>query len=1249
MKALASYPVFEADQVLTNTHLNDVVDYLEQQGRLSRIRLVGSGVVCGLEITAREDGIAISAGCGITSQGYLIQHCDEVYTHYAAYHPPLQPDDLQLISECHAQTEGSVPYYGAKKGVLELLATEAKVAGKKAISGINKEDYVVVLFVEATQVKLKNCDTNDCNDKGSRMDFVVKPLLVAKASFPDETPISFKPLSLKRYNVPSDALASPEDVLDGFYTIVDDLTLDNLAENLKLSWQRYAEMLDLSSANPFVKLNLKAIRDRFNYKRGNFHYIQYFFDFIDDLLKAFTEFSCKVRELSSECCPNELDFPLHLPLGLASATTRMSHRDVYRKYFVGVPVLNGQHAAREEAALLLMRMHMMVQGFDEHLLYDSKTIKITPSYLGNGYLSDRSIPYYYQVKELHHYWDYSRSRYGNAASNLSYHGTVYNDSDAAKEPLHFDIERFDFFRIEGHIGHDYREVLKEITGQRQTYNLPFDLVALNAIDLTDMLQGREITCQINDLQSDYRVLTAGLICQLEQIVDYVSGLKGRRQTTEPGTREEIKPTGKGTLLYADKVGASTLSSVTNRMRKEFVAQQVRQPVSASKPTVETSAKANSVLAAIYVGKQGAEREATAKTETLIDYISTDISKFLVTDLIKFKDLFAALDLLLFLQHLDKLILYLLENDLPTFTEEAYKKHWDLYASTVDKLRKSAAELKDEKLIEFFSEENHAVLFKCTNEKLFALKEEYLERVERYQEAVNFSKYFAKHPGLEHKAGVPKGGTFVVVYGSTDNRVPGSLITNRPSLSDVRGAELVAANTRIGAGGKLDIVATSAPTSRTALVGGSTLSKGEYSAVYKLVKDLNLGKEAVPVIEALQRREMAEVPGKRVPENIVIADFYLPYMCKSNCQPIAYVFQESIPVEPEEPGEPEPGKPSISITPQEFCSNDEQRYPIEARPEGGELTIDGKAVKEHQVIPNTFAVGAHTIEYTLANKETAAIKFTVEEAIDVNYVVKEVQYEPKTMNWSLSFAGSGSRDINKLKSRWLVEGKPVVENNAVLQQILTPNNPKTEITFQLVDGPCGESAFSRIIRIEQSHQVVCGDEREVRIPIKSAADISLVGTLKGIRAEKNVLVVAPAELFAERITNQVIAYYHAVDDGYVFVALNLQKGDASFEATISAPIPDAGETRAILSQERNVTISLKARLTGGTSTWLVNGKPSAAKVSIPAEELARLGKLTISHQIDFGNGPCVTPRVYEDTMERIGKQLEANKGTLVITR
>ncbi len=69
-------PWFEANQVLKNTDLNDLVTYLDSHNRLTRTHLIGMGIVCGLEVhSIYKEGqaeIRISKGCGLTSEGYII-------------------------------------------------------------------------------------------------------------------------------------------------------------------------------------------------------------------------------------------------------------------------------------------------------------------------------------------------------------------------------------------------------------------------------------------------------------------------------------------------------------------------------------------------------------------------------------------------------------------------------------------------------------------------------------------------------------------------------------------------------------------------------------------------------------------------------------------------------------------------------------------------------------------------------------------------------------------------------------------------------------------------------------------------------------------------------------------------------------------------------------------------------------------------------------------------------------------------
>ena len=86
-----SYPIFMPNQVLRNNDLNNLVEYLDSQNHLTRTHLIGMGIVAGMEVSSSytqentkiSAKIYISPGCGITSEGYVIDFTSQIQlTHY---------------------------------------------------------------------------------------------------------------------------------------------------------------------------------------------------------------------------------------------------------------------------------------------------------------------------------------------------------------------------------------------------------------------------------------------------------------------------------------------------------------------------------------------------------------------------------------------------------------------------------------------------------------------------------------------------------------------------------------------------------------------------------------------------------------------------------------------------------------------------------------------------------------------------------------------------------------------------------------------------------------------------------------------------------------------------------------------------------------------------------------------------------------------------------------------------------------
>lgn len=1229
MKTIASYPIFEADQVLTNNHLNDTVNYLERQDRLSRIRLIGNGIVCGLEIAVADDTIHINGGYGITSQGYLIQHCQQEYTHYIGYESPEIPGGLNLIAECGDEIAGGLPYYGME-GVFELVAAGAEVEGKQPLSSVKKHEYVVVLLLEAKQVKLKNCDTNDCNDKGGRLDFEVKPLLVHVSLLSAGEESVFNTILLKRYGVPAiERMESGEHVLDAFYDIVDDNTLSRLAQNLTVCWSRYAGVLGLEQANPFEKLDLRAIRDKFSYHKGNFHYIQYFYDFIDDLVKAFSEFKEKALDFSGACDTNEAGFPLHLALGLASESTRFGYWDSYRRYFAPVHHRYGKQNLKEEISLLLQRMQHMVADFDITLPSESEDIRITPSYIGNGRLSDRCIPFYYQPGSLYKWWDYKRSRNGEYSANLGYQLSAGKEaSEAVKNPLLYDIERYTSFRIEGHVGKRYSTALAELVAQRNRYNLPFDVVALSAVDLDSIANGNEVTCNVQDLESNYNVMIAGLLCRVEQILTYVGGLRPKRDSDV------------GDIRVIDGIKGATISRLPTFSKKVTA---IKSEVAFQKRATTTPVKEN----VNYIGRivdLGTEDEEVK----LMDFVAKDINSFLVADRRLFEYVLPKPDLLLvFLQQLNAIFAYLFEHKLSEFDVDAYSKLWASYQSTVNSIIKESANSQNEELKAYFSPKNNNVLFNCANEELYAIREAYNERLERYQEAVTFATYFDKHRGFEHKAGVPKGGTFILVYQPPAPRyaavIPEKEIrvldrlaeSDRPmTLHAVRDEKLGAKETTVR-----DL---SGAVSKTSSPISIASNNKRYSDTVSLIEKLGLGADASKVLDALKRREAEEKLISKLPGGCVIADFYVPYMCKSNCPPIAYVFP-SHPEEPTDPTEPDETTPTVSVEPMIFCVNDSQKYAIKRSPEGGKLTINGK-VSEAEFVPAQLGKGTFKVEYALPSKATAHTQFTVEEEVEADFEIATAKYSEREGNWELTLKSNTPAD-DKLKSQWLVDGKAVAENETQLIQVLTPNNPKTAITYSIIESLCGKGEQARTFIRDEQAITVNSEAESVSIPLKITGAISLVAAPKGVTVKENTLIIPPAQMAKEGLRGGIVAYYCLNADQVVLAVLTITLGTAAFE--VSFGIPSIGIVPTRRAGRNAVSIALKALSGEGKSTWTINGKPAKASANIPITAFEQLKELVITHEIAFGDGAQAAIKTFAQPIKTLRKQLEAGKGTITV--
>ena len=173
-----SHPIYEADQVLTNVHLNEMFNYLEEQQRLSRVKLIGSGIVCGLDISLEKlegvDAVVISKGVGLTSKGYLIALAGD---------GPGESSILPYFTPYQDPNEATYSFFDGGSTQIPLFELQSqRVAGAESLANLDLPitDYGVLLYLECFDKQLKNCIENDCNEKGVERIFTLRKLLVSK-------------------------------------------------------------------------------------------------------------------------------------------------------------------------------------------------------------------------------------------------------------------------------------------------------------------------------------------------------------------------------------------------------------------------------------------------------------------------------------------------------------------------------------------------------------------------------------------------------------------------------------------------------------------------------------------------------------------------------------------------------------------------------------------------------------------------------------------------------------------------------------------------------------------------------------------------------------------------------------------------------------------------------------------------------------------------------------------------------------
>jgi hypothetical protein len=560
---LNTYPVFERNQVLTSTQLNHLVSYLDQQNRLTRARLIGMGVVCGLEISydASDKKLTISKGTGITSEGYLVNLGECITLKYRTYTLPAGTIYAPFVGTDNKQ---DIALY-------ELLTDKSESKpDDELLDDAFLNDKVVLLFIESFDKDLKSCLGKNCDELGKDRILTLRKLLIDKADletvwnrtntgkldalFPEKFDLPVINLQRVLFN-PNESHSTSYTDFSKNYSSAVLAVFDKLVDALSETYDIYRPLLHQSynEKNPFdndpLTSQLATLQNFLNDADPTFSSyfgIQYVYDLFQDLILAYNEFKNTAFDLMSECVPDMSRFPRHLMLGEAiSPSLSLCEKSEFRHYFIQPPVYNLQKRMVQRTIALHNRMVLMLESFDMERINgiggeagdDSGfQIRITPSLEKTTPLSLRSIPWYYNVHlessfsnlgKLKDYWNFDITRKCLPESEgviLNYDDQAVDQASAQDKlstPLFFDIQDYTFLRIEGHNGTGFSHALNQINSLKSQFNLPFNTVALQ-LDVNAGKLALDYNCGFEDIQEEFFFLRSDFCAFSNDIIKLYS-------------------------------------------------------------------------------------------------------------------------------------------------------------------------------------------------------------------------------------------------------------------------------------------------------------------------------------------------------------------------------------------------------------------------------------------------------------------------------------------------------------------------------------------------------------------------------------------------------------------------------------------------------------------------------------------------------------------------------------------------------
>ncbi len=932
----SAYPIFEANQVLSFRHLNQLARYLEQQDRLTRAKTIGIGILCGLTVTNKGNhSLEIAGGVGLTSAGYLASF--ESPATYAWYAPYTDPSEY-------------APFHpGAGAVPLWQLFTDQPPSHRMGQRLANTpgflDDKAVILFLETSQVDLDTCLADNCINQGMEQRHLWRVLLIEKQVLTDiihpnleaDRDARFQPqeVYVKRDCFPPEVSTRWRALRNRYRIICVDAAF-RLHTAVKDGFQAYQNLIGLTD-NPFTGLVNRLLSDLGGILGQQYMGIQHFYEHVKGLAYAYNSFLRHAFALSGRCCPDSDLFPRHLMLDAAQPVTECRPA-LYRHHFTPSPIHEPDPEGRAHVVWLFQRFKRLVENFEAPGL---KAMRITPGAWPMPPLENGPIPIFYNDAKVRNFWDYDAWTRCRSDHILSYHAADASQLDHVRNPLSYSLDAYNFLRIEGHVGRSKDEVVKFLEKAKKERCLSYDIVALRFGPIAE--EGAEKACQFEDLRTLYRASRDEMLCLSEDFGAYLSSLD---KDNDPLPLEENP--------YINIVDDFVEIQWQGFRPFPITVSGEGQPA----PILADRAGRTSQVRGFQVVPERAATAPPISAESMFSVRQGNVTHlFLTIDEPYFPLFLPEVVANLLIQNLLGLLLKLrplLPLELSAFQFDDFNQ---AHARVMDKARQLKTFLENHfdgiensDLVRDLLGRLANLLDDCLIARLESLARDYRDRHQADEQSRTLANFIQDHPGLEHKGGVAFGGTFVIVYDDFSD----------PPVLD---GEFETFNTLLDQ--ELRKLEPTPPTSQRDVMwrmaeGSAFLQGAEDFIKQGLETDNEPQQDACTSkdLGAAARIAFNQTRGKLLlGAETVVADFCLPYLCCSGCHQTTYIFLP---------------EPSLALPTDQFCEDQQGPFRFNAQPPGG--VLEGSGVKPEEnggtgfnFFPDEAGVGIHQFIYTVQGR------------------------------------------------------------------------------------------------------------------------------------------------------------------------------------------------------------------------------------------------------------------------------------------